>query len=103
MREAIMTFVEQLSAIALLVDFLFGVTLGVIGSASLASRREDWHYSLTHAPPDSICDGARILYGVYTCGDGWVADARRDAKRDVAPVDDGGNGGSGAQGQEPNR
>ena len=94
-----MNFIEQLSAIALLVDFLFGVAFGVIGSASLASRREDCDYSLTHAPPDPLCDGVRVLYGVYTRGDGWVA----DAVRDVAPADDGGNGGSGAQGQEPDR
>ena len=36
-----MSFIEQLSAIALLIDFLFGVACGVFGSASLASRRED--------------------------------------------------------------
>jgi hypothetical protein len=99
MREAIMTFVEELSAIALLVDFLFGVTFGVIGSASLASRREDHDYSLTHAPPDPLCDGVRMFYGVYTRGAGWVADARHD----VAHADDDGHGGSGAAGQESDR
>ena len=58
------------SSILLLVDFLFGVTFGVIGSASLASRREDYDYSLTHAPPDPVSDGARVIYGVYTRGSG---------------------------------
>jgi hypothetical protein len=100
-----MSLVEQLSAITLLVDFLFGVMFGVVGSASLASRREDLGYSLTHAPPDTLCEGARVIHGVYTLGDGFVSDARRAAGQG----DDGwhggndGNDGPGAQGQEPQR
>src|SRR5580698_5683187 len=97
-----MSFIEQLSAIALLIDFLFGVAFGIVGSASLASRREDRDYSLVHAPPDSLCDGARVIQGVYTRGDRWVSDARRAA----APNDDGrpgGNDGSGSQGQGTER
>jgi hypothetical protein len=97
-----MSFIEQLSAIALLIDFLFGVTFGIVGSALLASRREDGDYSLVHAPPDPLCDGARVIQGVYTRGDGWVSDARRA----VAPGDDGWRGrndGSGSQGQETER
>jgi hypothetical protein len=97
-----MSFIEQLSAIALLIDFLFGVTFGVVGSASLASRREDRDYSLVHAPPDLLCDGVRMIQGVYTRGDSWVSDARRAA----ALGDDGrrgGNGGSGSQGLETER
>jgi hypothetical protein len=101
MREAIMSFIEQLTAITLLVDFLFGVMFGVVGSASLASRREDFDYSLTHAPPDPLCDGARVIHGVYTRG-GSVSDAIRHS----AHADDdrpGDNGGAGDQGQEPER
>jgi hypothetical protein len=97
-----MSFIEQLSAIAILIDFLFGVTFGVFGSASLASRREDRVYSLVHAPPDPLCDGVRVIQGVYTRGDSWVSDARRAAARG----DDGsrgGNDGSGPQGQETER
>ena len=97
-----MSFIEQLSAIALLIDFLFGVTFGLVGSASLASRREDRDYSLVHAPPDSLCDGVRMSQGVCTRGHGWVSDARRAA----AQGDDGrpgGNDGSGPQGQETER
>ena len=97
-----MGFIEQMSAIALLIDFLFGVTFGVVGSASLASRREDRLYSLVHAPPDPLCDGARVIQGVYTRGDSWVSDTRR-----AAPLGDGDrpgdNGGAGDQGQEPQR
>jgi len=97
-----MSFIEQLSAIALLIDFLFGVAFGVVGSASLASRREDRGYSLVHAPPDPVCDGVRVLQGVYTRGDRWVSDARRAA----TPGEDGwhgGNDGSGSHGQETER
>ena len=97
-----MSFIEQLSAIALLIDFLFGVAFGMVGGASLASRREDRDYSLVHAPPDPLCDGARVIQGVYTRGGGWVSDARRNA----AHSDDarrGGNDGSGSQGEETER
>jgi hypothetical protein len=97
-----MSFIEQLSAIALLIDFLFGVTFGIVGSASIASRREDRDYSLVHAPPDLLCDGVRLIQGVYTRGDGWVSVARRA----TAPGDDGwrgGNDGSGSQRQETER
>ena len=97
-----MSFIAQLSAIALLIDFLFGVTFGVVGSASLVSRREDRNYSLVHAPPDPLCDGVRAIQGVYTRGDRWVCDARRAA----ALGDEGwpgGNDGSGSQGQETER
>jgi hypothetical protein len=97
-----MSFIEQLSAIALLIDFLFGVTFGVVGSASLASRREDREYSLVHAPPDPLCDGVRMIQGVYTRGDSWVSDARRAAALggNGRP---GGNDGPGSQGQETER
>jgi hypothetical protein len=55
-----------------------------------------------HAPPDPLCDGVRVIQGVYTRGDSWVSDARRAAARG----DDGsrgGNDGSGPQGQETER
>lgn len=103
MREviAIMSFVEQLTVITLLVDFLFGVMFGVVGSASIASRQEDFDYSLTHAPPDPLCGGVRVIHGVYTRG-GSVSDATRPWSRrdDDRPGD---SGGAGDQGQEPER
>ncbi len=97
-----MSFIGQLSAIMLLIDFLVGVMFGIVGSASLASRREDRDYSLLHAPPDPLRDGVRVIHGVYTRGDRWASDVRRPAPRN----DDRGCGsgdGSGAQGQEPER
>jgi hypothetical protein len=97
-----MSFIEQLSAIALLIDFLFGVTFGIVGSASIASRREDRDYSLVHAPPDPLREGVRVIQGVYTRGDRWVSDGRPAA----LPGDDGrpgGDDGSGSPGQETER
>jgi hypothetical protein len=60
-----MNFVEQLSAIALLVDFLFGIACGVIGGASHGSRREGRGKTLLQAAPDPVTDGARVIHGVY--------------------------------------
>ena len=97
-----MSFIEQLTAIALLLDFLFGVTFGIVGSASLASRREDRDYSLVHAPPDPLCDGVRMIQGVYTRGDTWVSDARRAAVSGDNGRPGGGDG-SDSQGQETER
>jgi hypothetical protein len=97
-----MTFIEQLSAIALLIDFLFGVTFGIVGSASLASRREDRDYSLVHAPPDPLCDGVRMIQGVYTRGGSWVSDVRRAAAPGHGGRTDGDDG-AGSQGQETER
>jgi len=97
-----MSFIEQLSAIALLIDFLFGVTFGVVGSSSLASRREDRDYSLVHAPPDPLCAGARVIQGVYICGDHWMSDSRGGAAHGDGGWR-GGNDGSGSQGRETER
>jgi hypothetical protein len=95
-----MSFVQQFSAVMILVDFLFGVLFGVVGSASLASRREDRDYSLLHAPQDPLCDGARVIHGVYVRGDGFVSNARRQ----LAHADDARHAeGSDADGQEPER
>lgn len=61
-----MNFVEQVSAIVLLVDFLFGITFGLIGGAVIGSRRGAllWPES-----DDSLSAGARVIYGVYTRDD----------------------------------
>lgn len=60
-----MGLTEQISAIAIGVDFLFGVAVGIFGCASFASRREDCAHSLLAAAPDPACDGARVIHGVY--------------------------------------
>ncbi len=66
-----MNFVEALSAIAILIDFLFGLTFGVVGGAILGSRREDYNYSLLQTAPDLLSAGARVIHGVFTRDDGY--------------------------------
>jgi hypothetical protein len=69
--EAI-NFIEQLTAVTLLIDFFFGVTCGVIGSAVHGSRREDRGYTLLGAAPDPVSAGARVLHGIYTSADEYM-------------------------------
>jgi hypothetical protein len=68
----IMNFVEQLTAISILIDFLFGVTFGVVAGAILGSRREDYGKTLLQAAPDPLSAGARIIHGVFTRDDGYL-------------------------------
>jgi hypothetical protein len=67
-----MNLVEQLTAIAILIDFLLGVTFGVVGGAILGSRREDYEMSLLGEAPDPLSAGARVIYGVFTRDDGYL-------------------------------
>ena len=67
-----MNFVEALTAIAILIDFLFGVTFGLVGGAMLGSRREDYDFSLLRAAPDPLSAGARVIHGVFTRDDGYL-------------------------------
>lgn len=64
-----MELTEQLMAITILVDFLFGVMIGLVLSVSYASRLEDYRYSLLTAAPNPICDGVRVLQGVCARGE----------------------------------
>jgi hypothetical protein len=79
-----MELTEQLMAIGILVDFLFGVMIGLVLSVSYASRLEDHRYSLLTTAPHPICDGARIFQGVYVRGGDSQArpgTGRRGARR----------------------
>jgi hypothetical protein len=62
----------QLSAITALIDILFGIMIGIVLSASWASRREDQCRSLLSVAPDAICAGVRVLNGLYTSDDGYL-------------------------------
>jgi hypothetical protein len=64
-----MNFVEQLTAIALLIDFLLGVTCGMVSSAAHESRRDERRHTLLGAAPDPISAGALVLHSVYTSTD----------------------------------
>jgi hypothetical protein len=99
MREAIMSFVEQLTAITLLVDFLFGVTFGVMGGAIRGSRRG---VLLAPASDDLVSAGARVIFGVFTRDDdGYLRSLLRGHRQGSG--DPRGNSGSASPGQEADR
>jgi hypothetical protein len=89
-------FVEQLTAIAILIDFLFGVTFGIIGGAILGSRREDDETSLLGEAPDPLSAGARVIHGVFTRDDGYLRSLLPGSAGPTA--NDGTDDGSGSQG-----
>lgn len=60
-----MSFIEQFTALALLIDFLFGITFGVVAGAVHGSRRGAL---LVPAADDLRSAGARVIYGVWTRG-----------------------------------
>jgi len=62
----------QLSVIVMMIDLLFGITIGIVLSASWASLREDRCRSLFRVAPDAICAGIRVLNGLYTADDGYL-------------------------------
>jgi hypothetical protein len=95
-----MNFVEQLTAIAILIDFLFGVTFGVVGGAILGSRREDYEQSLLGSAPDPLSAGARVIYGVFTRDDGYLRSLLPGAGE---ATDDSADDGSGSQGPGQDR
>jgi hypothetical protein len=68
-----MNFVEQLTAVTLLVDFFLGVAFGVVGGAVHGSLREEREKTLLLEAPDRVSEGARVMYGVYRRNDGYMA------------------------------
>jgi hypothetical protein len=64
----------QLSVIMIIADLLFGITIGLVLSASWASVREDHCRSLLRVAPDAVCAGVRVLVGLYTSDDGYLQD-----------------------------
>jgi hypothetical protein len=91
--------IEQLTSQGLLIDFLFGITFGVVGSAVYGSRRGAL---LTPAADDPLSAGARVIYGVYTRDDdGYLQGLLRG--NDQAPGDPRGDDGSESHGQELDR
>jgi hypothetical protein len=87
---------EQLTALSLLIDFLFGITFGVFGGAIHGSRRG---VLLVPASDDLLSAGARVIYNVWTRGypQGLLPG------NDQASDDPCGDGDSESQGQEGDR
>lgn len=58
---------EQLTSLALLIIFLFGIACGVVGGAVFGSRRGALPVP---AAEGLLSAGARVIYGVYIRDDG---------------------------------
>jgi hypothetical protein len=97
--EAQMEIAEQLTALSLLIDFLFGITLGVVVGAVHGSRRG---VLLLPAADDILSAGARVIYGIYTRDDdGYLRHLL--AGNDQASDNPRGDDGSAAHGQGVDR
>jgi hypothetical protein len=58
--------IQQLTALSLLIDFLFGITFGVVGGAIFGSKRGALLWPASDNP---LSAGARVIYGVYVRDD----------------------------------
>jgi hypothetical protein len=62
-------FADQAPAMVILVDYLFGLAFGVIGSMIFGSVLENHAMSLLREAPDPISAGAREFFGLFTRDD----------------------------------
>ena len=60
-----MNIIEQLTALSLLIDFLFGITFGIVGGAVIGSRRG---ILLWPASDGLVSAGARVIFKTWTRG-----------------------------------
>jgi hypothetical protein len=90
---------EQLGALSLLIIFLFGITLGVVGGAVHGSRRGAL---LAPAADDLLSAGARVIFGVFTRDDDGYLQSLL-AVNGWASGDPTGDDGSESHGQEADR
>jgi hypothetical protein len=99
-----MNFAQQASAVSaviLLIDYLFGMAFGVFGSVVFGSIRENRGMSLLEQAPGPVSAGARMILGVFTRDDGYLRSlppGARAAARNVRGDDP-----SGSYGQGPDR
>jgi len=91
--------IEQFTSLALLIVFLFGITLGVVGGAVHGSRRGAL---LAPSSDDLLSAGTRVIYGVYTRDDDGYLQGLLTNKGQ-ASGDPSENDGSESHGQEVDR
>jgi hypothetical protein len=61
----------EIAVVMLLIGFLGGVMAGIVVIVSVASRREDRHYSLSSDAPDAACRIGRRFTGMSVHGSGF--------------------------------
>jgi hypothetical protein len=98
-----MNFVEQLTAMALLIDFFLGVTVGIVGSAVRGSLLEDRHRTLLRRAPDLLSEGVREMLYLSRHDDGYLASLLDGGSHVPETQDERQGDDSGAQGTEPKR
>ena len=91
----------QLSALIVLLEFAFGINVGLVLSVTWACVREDRCRSLLTVAPDAICAGVRVLMGLYTSDDGHLQYLLSSWR--AAPRRPGGPGPSGRHGEGAGR
>lgn len=91
--------IEQLTSLSLLIDFLFGVTFGVVGGAVIGSKRGAL---LAPAADGLFSAGARVIYGVFTRDDDGYLQGLLVGKGQASDTP-GGDDGSESPGQETQR
>jgi hypothetical protein len=90
---------EQLTALSLLIVFLFGITIGIVGGAVHGSRRGAL---LAPAADGLLSAGARVIFGVFTRDDDGYLQGLL-AGNGGAPGGPRGNSGTESHGQETDR
>jgi hypothetical protein len=98
-----MNFIEQLSAVTLLIVFLFGVAFGMIGGAVHGSLSEDRKKTLLRVAPDLVSGGARVIFGVCTRDDGYMARLLPGGRVPRYGRGERNSDGSGTRGKDPKR
>jgi hypothetical protein len=63
---------DQASAFFILVDYLFGLAIGVLGCAIFGSVRENHKMSLLRQAPGPVSAGARVFFGLFARDDGYL-------------------------------
>lgn len=96
-----MNFAQQataVSAIILLIDYLFGVAFGMFGGIVFGSVRENHRMSLLEQAPDPLSAGARVILRPFVCDDGYLRSLPPGRSRKVGGSHGGDRSGSHGQG-----
>jgi hypothetical protein len=90
-------FADQAPAVIIMIDYLSGLSCGLLGCMIFGSVRENREMSLLRSAPDPVSAGARVMFGLYTRDPGGylqsILPGHRRASR--APHEDGSLGSHG--------